>query len=349
VIVHILRSPEYSKNEFNSIIELLNIKSKFIKIKAYSNEIINYKTSIEIKDWGEFFEICKDWRKAKKVSNDDYVFLLTNHGNKDDYFSWTDEKLGDYFIHSPELGKYFNNPKNQHFATVYEIITCILISLMYDTQEEILNAAHQKARGCPLDFCDDKEDIVLKIRTGDVCYDCLSRIKDRGVNPLFLGVIFNKMEEIRKALIFREREDLIEFNSPLRIIYGKNDSKIEFTELPGVTMNFDDLQTTIYCLILKNKSIGVQSFLTVEDEFRRLYILIKNIDLTAKEIANSIKTWTNPDNSEIIIQNVSKMNTKLNTLLGKNLASNYLIKNNKGKYSIGLNKSLFTEFYLNKL
>lgn len=347
--VHILRSPEYSKNEFNSIIELLNIKSKFIKIKGYSNEVINYNTSNEIKEWGEFFEICKYWRNAKKVSNDDYVFLLTNYGNKDDYFSWTDEKLGDYFIHSPELGKYFSNPKNQHFATVYEIITCILISLMYDSQEEILNAAHQKSRGCPLDFCDDKEDIVLKIRTGDVCYDCLSQIKDRGVNPLFLGVIFNKMEEIRKALIFREREDLIEFKSPLRIIYGKNDSKIEFTELPGVTMNFDDLQTTLYCLILKNKSIGVKSFLTEADEFKKLYTIIKNGEITSKEIDNSIKTWTNPDNSEIIIQNVSKINTKLTKLLGKNLASNYLIKNNKGKYSIGINKNLFTELYLKKI
>jgi hypothetical protein len=217
---------------------------------------------------------------------------------------------------------------------------------MFDTQEEILNAAHQKSRGCPLDFCDDKEDIVLKIRTGDVCYDCLTRIKDRGVNPLFLGVVFNKMEEIRKALIFREREDLIEFKSPLRIIYGKNDSKIEFTELPGVVMNFDDLQTTLYCLILKNKSIGVKSFLTVADEFKKLYTIIKNGEITSKEIDNSIKTWTNPENSEIIIQNVSKINTKLISLLGKNLASNYLIKNNKGKYSIGLNKKLFTELFL---
>jgi hypothetical protein len=154
------------------------------------------------------------------------------------------------------------------------------------------------------------------------------------------------MEEIRKALIFRERDDLIEFKSPLRIIYGNKDSKIEFTELPGVVMNFDDLQTTLYCLILKNKSVGVKSFLSVADEFKRLYTIIKNGDLTSKEIDNSIKTWTNPENSEIIIQNVSKINTKLISLLGKNLASSYLIKNNKGKYSIGLNKKLFTELFL---
>jgi hypothetical protein len=111
-------------------------------------------------------------------------------------------------------------------------------------------------------------------------------------------------------------------------------------------MNFDDLQTTLYCLILKNKSVGVKSFLSVADEFKRLYTIIKNGDLTSKEIDNSIKTWTNPENSEIIIQNVSKINTKLISLLGKNLASSYLIKNNKGKYSIGLNKKLFTELFL---
>jgi hypothetical protein len=347
MIVHLLRSPEYPKTEFNSIFKLLNIKSKYIKLKNHSNDFIEYETQDEIKDWNEFFNVCRNWRLKNKISGDDYVFLLTKYANNEDFFSWTDEKLGDYFIHAPELEKYFYDPKNQHFATVYEIYTCILISLMYDTREEILEAAHKKARGCPLDYCDDKEEIVLKIRTGDLCYDCLKRIKERGINPLFLGVIFNKLEEIRKGLIFRERTDIIEFESPLKIVYGVENCKIEFEELDDVKINFDDLQTSLYCLLLRHKFIEVKGFEKYSNELKEIYYNIKNGNINSKEAERSVKTWTNPENSEIITQNVSKINSKLIKLLGQNLASNYLIQNLKGKYSIKLDRKLFREFTLN--
>jgi len=36
--------------------------------------------------------------------------------------------------------------------------------------------------------------------------------------------------------------------------------KIEFEELDDVKINFDDLQTSLYCLLLRHKSIEVKGF-----------------------------------------------------------------------------------------
>jgi len=84
-----------------------------------------------------------------------------------------------------------------------------------------------------MDFCDEKEDIILKMRTGDVCNTCLKRITDRGVNAGLLGNIFNTMENIRKGLMYRERNDLLGTVSPVRLKLGVKRPKFVLTEMNG--------------------------------------------------------------------------------------------------------------------
>ena len=177
--VHILRSPEYSPEDYNEVINLLKTHSNSIKIKSHPKVNISYGNEEPIKHWDEFFKICNQFRSNKKIHENDYVFLLTEHQNQEDYFGWTDEKLGNYFIQTSGWNQYFESEVNKHFPISYEVVAWILRSLMYDTQEELLKNAHVRARGCVMDFCDEKTDIVLKMRTGDVCNSCLQRIKER--------------------------------------------------------------------------------------------------------------------------------------------------------------------------
>ena len=338
--VHVLRSDEFPKEEFNQIMNVLKNCGKTIFYYFYPKIGTNYSTNNEVKEWDEFFSVCKLWRDKNNISQDDYVFLLTKYSNTEDYFSWTDKQLGDYFIHAPELSKYFYNKENAHYAIAYEIVASILRSLMYDTQEQLLEAAHQKARGCIMDYCDDKEDITLKMRTGDVCYDCVRRIKGREINPTFLGSIFSLLEQIRLGLMFRERNDIIEFQSPLRIEFGRNRPKFKLVDLNNLEMNFDGIQTLLYLLILKNKGIVLSKFMEHEDEVRFYYKKIKNGNITDKELNLSVKTWVDPDNSKVIVQNISKMNKKINTLLGNGLSKHYRIDLKNGSYNILLNRNL---------
>ena len=340
--VHIVRSPEYSITDFKEVIVLLKTHTNAIKINEYSNYPFEYSSSEIVKNWNEFFVVCDEFRELKKISNDDYVFLLTEYKNQEDYFGWTDEKLGNYIIQTSDWNQYFDQNVNKHFPISYEVVAWILRSLMYDTQEELLENAHERARGCVMDFCDDKTDIVLKMRTGDVCLTCLQQIKERKINQGFLGNIFNTMENIRKGLMYRERNEQLGILSPIRIKLGLNRPKFILTEMNDLEFNFDDSQTTIYLTILQLGSIKTKSLIDFENQILANYRLVKNGSQDDREIIKSVKEWVNPMDSQLFTQKVSKINGKLKKLLGDTLSNKYKIVNQNGEYKIELPQSLVT-------
>lgn len=338
--VHILRSPEYSIEDFKEVINLLKSHTNSIQIKPHSNVTINYNEIDEVKSWEEYFQICNEFRNRKKINENDYVFLLTEYGNCEDYFGWTDEVLGNYFIQTSQWERYFSSEVNKHFPISYEVVSWILRSLMYDTQEELLEHAHQRARGCVMDFCDDKEDIILKMRTGDVCNTCLQRISERGVNPAFLGNIFNTMENIRKGLMYRERNEMLGTVSPLKIKLGVNRPKFVLSEMNNLTLNFDESQTALYLFLLQIGPVRIFQLEALKEEFKTSYRSVKNGNILEKELETTVSYWVNPNNPEVFTQKVSKINKKLKDLLGEKFAIPYLIVNEKGKYTVNLSQKL---------
>jgi len=337
--VHILRSPEYSTEDYNEVINLLKTHTNSIKIKSHPKVNISYENEEPIKHWDEFFKICDQFRSNKKIHENDYVFLLTEHQNQEDYFGWTDEKLGNYFIQTSGWNRYFQSEVNKHFPISYEVVAWILRSLMYDTQEELLKNAHERARGCVMDYCDEKEDIILKMRTGDVCSTCLQRISERGINPGFLGNIFNTMENIRKGLMYRERNELLGTVSSVRIQLGVNRPKFVLTEMNGLILNFDESQTALYMFILQTGGVRLTQVEEFEDELKECYRQVKNGNILQRELESTVSYWVNPENPEVLTQKISKINKKLRDLLGEKLADNFLIINEKGKYRIKLPKA----------
>lgn len=337
--IHLLRSPEYDLKDFNQVLGLLTTHSKSIKFKGHSKVDINYKDVSDLKHWDEFFEICQNYRTKKKISEDDYVFLLTEYKNTEDYFGWTDESLGNYFIQTSDWNQYFSAEVNKHFPISYEVVAWILRSLMYDTQEELLKNAHIRARGCVMDFCDEKEDIILKMRTGDVCNECLKRISDRGVNPVFLGNIFNTMENIRKGLMYRERNELLGMVSSIRINLRLDNPKFVFTEMNNLELKLDTAQTAIYLTIIQLGGLRTKCLADYEDELLNNYLLVKDVPVFENPYRPIVKEWINPMNTSLFTQKVSKINKKIKDLLGEKLATPYLIVNEKGKYKVNLSQN----------
>lgn len=337
--VHIVRSSEYNITDYKEVINLLKTHANSIKINEYSNYYFEYSSSENVKNWDEFFDVCDKFRELKKISNDDYVFLLTEYKNQEDFFGWTNEKLGNYIIQTSEWDEYFDQDVNKHFPISYEVVAWILRSLMYDTQADLLENAHGRARGCVMDFCDEKEDIILKMRTGDVCNTCLQRISERGINSGFLGNIFNTMENIRKGLMYRERNDLLGTISPVRIKLGVNRPKFVLTEMNDLTLNFDESQTALYMFILQTGGVRFTQLEYLEDKLKECYKLVKNGNISQRELESTVSYWVNPNNPEVLTQKVSKINKKLKLLLGEKLSNPYLIENIKGKYKINLSQN----------
>jgi hypothetical protein len=335
--VHILRSPEYPIEDFNQVLTLLKTHTNSIKIKGHANIGISYQNESEINHWDEFFINCIRFRKAKKISDNDYVFLLTEYKNQEDYFGWTDEKLGNYFIQTSDWNLYFESEVNKHFPISYEVVAWILRSLMYETQEELLKNAHKHARGCVMDYCDDKEDIILKMRTGDVCHTCLCRIRDRGVHPGFLGNIFNAMESIRKGLMYRERNELLGTIIPISIDMKDKNPKFVFIDINNLVLDIDESQTAIYLTILQVGGMKAKELIDFENQILQNYAMVKKEPTW--DLVNQVKEWVNPFNCKLFTEKVSKINKRLKDLLGESFSKKYQIVNEKGTYKIKLPKN----------
>jgi hypothetical protein len=335
--VHLVRSSEYNTVEFDSVLDTLKSFGASIDFKALKDYTIQYKDKNEIKNWEEFFGICNDIRKSKKIPNKEYVFILTSFKNSEDYFGFTDDTLRNYFIQTSQWEEYFEENIKSQFPICYEVMAWILRSQMFETKEEILHHAHQQAIGCIMDFCDEKVDIALKMRTADVCNKCLRTIGERNIKTDIVGQVFNLMEGIRKSLLFRERFEILNHLSRINLTLYYN-QKIRLTDIENQKVPLNVIETAIYALFLKHsEGISLTSMFEYKNEFIDLYRRIKGENNSEKLIT----IYSNNLISKNLDTRISKIKSSFVSLIGERMADHYIIqKLPDGKHGIKLNRDL---------
>src|SRR5262249_27764537 len=60
---------------------------------------------------------------------------------------------------------------------------------------------HEETRGCFSDFCMEKSQLDLKLRTGDICGDCMDVAARIGVPDELLKQVVDIMESMRRATV----------------------------------------------------------------------------------------------------------------------------------------------------
>jgi hypothetical protein len=335
--VHLVRSPEYNQIEFSSVVSTLQSFGISIDFKAYIEIPIMYKTKNEVKYWEEFFSICVDIRKLKKIPNKEYIFILTTYKNSEDYFGFTDGTLRNFFIQTSQWEEYFEENVKSHFPICYEVMAWILRAKMYDSKEEILYNAHKQAIGCIMDFCDDKNDIALKMRTADVCNKCLYTIGKRNIKSDIVGQVFNLMEGIRKSLLFRERFEILNHLSRINFKLYFN-QKIRLTDIENQMVPLNVIETAIYVLFLNHpEGISLTSIHEHKNEFIKLYKTIKG----EKDIEKLETIYSNNLISKNLDTRISKIKSSFVSLLGNRMSGHYIIqKLPNGKHGIKLSRDL---------
>ena len=212
----------------------------------------------KITKWDTLFQVCSDYRSVhkKEVKENDLVILLTSTGNKEGYFSALDDvNIKNGFIHT-DLWDFFLPGYNKIFPIAYEIIELIVHSNMgYSYTEIIEKIAHKKTSiGCISDMCNNKTDINIKLRTGDICEICLEKLKNHVIFEdvylllKFLDVIRNETLRTQRYLNINKKI------SNIKLVTLKNKkTEIVFTEYnKKLTLN-GPLQKAIYLYLLKNE------------------------------------------------------------------------------------------------
>jgi hypothetical protein len=374
--IHLLRSPELDEITYSNVLQLLQQyrgplqfissenevgfsnceseektwleKEEFEKkrIISYSklNSISEFKISFpfkeKVKTWKQLFKDCDSYREIYKIPANEIVVLLTDIGNDKNWFGAPSPSMKNYFIQTSNWEHYFGNGIDTRFPIAYEVIIWVMRFYMFPDNDSIFRNIHKNPIGCIMDFCQDKSQIILKMRTADVCEKCMTHFTARDIPVLYTQQFFDILDGIRKSMTFRGRAVLLHKPSPLEI--RSRLQKIFFSDLGGLELRLNPKEKALYLLFL-NHPEGI--FLHELQDHRKELTEVYSCFCTQTDnnlINQAIDNLVNPmENDKDIV--LSRINKKIKEAVGESLMDFYTIKGEHGgAKKIKLDRELVT-------
>ena len=275
-------------------------------------------------------EASKDPQNYDKEVEADLTIYLTGYGNDKNWFSGMNEDLTKGFVKTSKW-EYFFGKVSQQFPIAFEVISLVYQHLTYTNRDEALSNVHKIPRGCLMDLSQNKDDVILKMRSADICYDCMAKIEEKKLDVRMMQSIINIMEETRGNLLFRKRADY--FNTTSRIEVVGNLKTLFFVDYGNLEFSLNPKERTVYLFFL-NHPEGV-CLVDLQDHKKELWELYKAISNTTNytTLQEAFELLINPKD-ENIVQVLSRIRRKLNNLLADQ-AERYMITGERGgKFAI---------------
>ena len=354
--VHLLRNEEVPEELFQEIVLFLQSFSGPVRFKAagsligYNDEDLEleelderkfYKqarvyeslecSSLDIPprrlmvSWQEMFDRCNEYRLAKDLGNDDFVLLLTDVANEYNWFSALDPgNLKNGFVHTDDWEFYM------HCNPVYPIaylVACLLLQEHFYVAPDFLRTGiHVAPLGCINDFCEQKKEILLKLRTADICHDCMETLKT-SCEPLVLQQVLDIFEGVRTRILFNQnfRQNLKP--SKLRITRSK---KLILVDYGKIEIKLTPLEKTLYLFFLQySEGVMLHDLPDYRDQLKEIYSGISTSGLLA-EICKRVDDLVNV-NSNSASEKISKIKNAFVTAIGTDLSKHYFIHGSNGE------------------
>jgi len=370
--VHLIRSSGYSVEDFNNVLNLLRKNQGSIEfvpsepIILPNTELFEvYKTKEDFETkrppdlalcsisesrdfpyrapvytWDQLFWVCRNFRNEHNIEEKDLVILLNDIQNDKNWFGCVDETMRNFFVQTNDWNWYFGDSIDDRFPIAYEIVSWIMRSLMFPNLNEIVESLrqHVKPRGCMMDYCKDKTEIVLKMRTADLCSDCLQQLDRRDVNRTQARQLFLIMDGLRENLMFRQRSQLLRQYSNIEI---RGFSKSIFlTDLGDLQINLNPKEKALYMLYLNHtEGISRSHLVDFRDELRSYYAMFSSqstneaIDLAI----NRLIDITDNNMNEVM----ARIRSKFKKAVGEDQAKDYsIVSTPEGNHKILINREL---------
>jgi hypothetical protein len=322
--VYILSDTEANKELGGEVMKLLKKSKGPLSYKTSSLEI--KEDTQRVMEFVDLFDICNNFRETTKaVKPKDFVILLSPNPNIKNWFSAPDFK-NNIFVHTDGWDMYCKQePK---FPIAHEIISNIVHSKLFENNEDLWEGVHYDTLGCINDYCVKKEQVIEKLKSGDVCEACKIKINDTFEDsPGFPGQIGSTLHSISKAFT---RLAGIVAQKPLSRIEINGTKELKFTDYNNKELQLSAICKVVYILFLKHQDgLNYNQIPDMSVEIRNLYFN----HLTSRRGRNQIeitidkmcKPLEDPDYGKSLNGTVTNINKALKNCLGEDLAEQYLI------------------------
>ncbi|NBV07500.1 MAG: hypothetical protein EBS09_00150 [Flavobacteriia bacterium] len=324
---------EFEKKEMPPIVSLNSTVLALDDSFSYS-----FPLKEPVYTWQQLFGVCTNFRKESMIPKEDHVILLTNESNEHNWFGSYDESLRNYFIQTNHWGYFFGNDLDSRFPIAYEVAAWILRSMMFAGQAQTLRALHKEPRGCMMDFCIDKSQIILKMRTGDLCQECMNILTNRDVNRSHARQLFTVMDGIRENLLFRQRSSLLMENSRMEI-RGLS-KRIFLTDLGDLEINLNPKERALYLLYLNHPEGIMRSHLVDHKVELRSYYAMFSHQASNQSIDEAIDRLTDVTDNNMN-EVMARIRKNFKQAVGQQQFEDYgIMATPEGRHKIRLNREL---------
>ena len=254
------------------------------------------------------------------------VILLTEHANHENWFVGYDPNLkGNYFIHTDGWDHFTSG--DPRYPVCYHIASTLLKHAMFDNPEEMGNYMHYQSKGCMMDFCQNKSEVMLKLRTADVCPECQNLIRAKKITHMQLRYTFDVMEDIRRQLLFKDRYDLLRQATPM-LVKGRS-QKIVLPEMGMLQIGLSPTERAVYLLFLNHpEGIRLAEMGEYKGELRGILNKVSPSD-SRETIEGQLENLCEY-NSNSLSEKMSRIKRKFDEKLGAAMSEHYYIKGPNG-------------------
>jgi hypothetical protein len=350
MIVHITSTPEYSKENIDFVVEVLNQvpgEMEFVagepltaRQLAIGNKKFKDAKGIKNLTFDEFYAAGETYRANNStVSDNDFVVVLSLIPNDREWFSAFSGK--NVFVDAN--GWEYLTDNDGKYGIAYQVVENIFQSLSGIDINDVDNEPniHGRSIGCINDMNGlEKADVLLKLRVGFICPSCKKKATENGVDDNLLYQIqkiiqYIKDELMKDVLINPEvKPEKVEVLEKGKIKIGTKEIVIEA------------LPNTLFIFFLENPDgIIVGTMSSRKDEVLEIYRKIKKSGEMEK-IQKLCQSYDKKENENHFYNIKWDLNKTLVEQLGRRESEFYIITRakdgKKTKYKVNLTPDYIT-------
>jgi hypothetical protein len=290
--------------------------------------------------WDRLFEMCGTFRKCFNISTESLVFVLTNEQNTYDWFGGMDKTNKNIFINTSDWKRFI--PKaSPRLPVAYQIFTYALRSQVVQNLDlNLIDILHPETIGCMNDLCTNKKEIIIKLKTADICADCLDKLLKSNVSKKNILEVLEVFNYIRKQVAYSQG---FLRNIELSKLYIDENSDLFLVDYGYIKVKLNPLQKVLYLFLIEHeKGICPQNFYAHKQTLINAYLSLSpqvNLD----KMTESINRLCNPKEKTINVEasRIKAEFKKALNLFDDDILEQYIIKANKnGLRTISLNRTL---------